>query len=377
MGTSLKGKELGVGISQRKDGIYQARFTNRFGIRETLYAKNLNNLRMQLRKAQSDNDNAINVARKDVTLDQWYEIWISTCKTNCRNSTLIEYGIKYNAIKKELGWRKVHTLTPLVLQKALNGLKSNQQRKGVKVILNDMLDKAQQNNLIVNNPAKHLTTKIGDEIYKEKRVLSIKETELFLEYAKNCQIYNLFVVALETGMRIGELRGLFWGDIDFEKRSIYVNRTMCYINGENGYYFEIHSPKTSSGKRLIPLTSKCMEALARQKLIKEAFLRKCKNEEPEFADLVFTTKKNQPILEISINKSISAILNHMRQDGINIKEFRPHAFRHTFATRAIENGMNPKTLQKILGHSTLQMTMDLYCHVTDDTLFEEMKKMDK
>jgi site-specific recombinase XerD len=80
---------------------------------------------------------------------------------------------------------------------------------------------------------------------------------------------------------------------------------------------------------------------------------------------------------MSINKSISAILNHMRQDGISIKEFRPHAFRHTFATRAIENGMNPKTLQKILGHSTLQMTLDLYCHVTEDTLFEEMKKMDK
>ena len=66
----------------------------------------------------------------------------------------------------------------------------------------------------------------------------------------------------------------------------------------------------------------------------------------------------------------------MSKDGIHIQKFRPHAFRHTFATRAIENGVNPKTLQKLLGHSTLQMTMDLYCHVTDDALFNEMKKME-
>ena len=63
--------------------------------------------------------------------------------------------------------------------------------------------------------------------------------------------------------------------------------------------------------------------------------------------------------------------------GKEFEDFTPHTFRHTFATRAIENGMNPKTLQKILGHASLQMTMDLYCHVTDDTLYEEMQKMER
>ena len=67
----------------------------------------------------------------------------------------------------------------------------------------------------------------------------------------------------------------------------------------------------------------------------------------------------------------------MNEDGINIEKFSPHTFRHTFATRAIENGMNPKVLQQIMGHGTLQMTMDLYCHVFDKTLFDEMKKMEK
>ena len=66
----------------------------------------------------------------------------------------------------------------------------------------------------------------------------------------------------------------------------------------------------------------------------------------------------------------------MNEDGIYIEKFGPHTFRHTFATRAIENGMHPKTLQRILGHSTLELTMNLYCHVTEDTLFDEMKKME-
>lgn len=261
-------------------------------------------------------------------------------------------------------------MTPVLLQKALNDLKSDQHRRDVKMVLSNMLSKAMENDLLVKNPAKHLVTRICNEPKKERRVLTIKETELFIEYAKNCRYYNLFIVALETGMRIGELGGLFWSDVDFKKRAISINRTMCYVQGKNGYYFETHSPKTVSGKRLIPMTNKCAEALTRQKLIQSS----CKN--TEFSDLVFSTMRNRPLQEMSIITSINTILTNMSKDGIHIQKFRPHAFRHTFATRAIENGVNPKTLQKLLGHSTLQMTMDLYCHVTDDALFNEMKKME-
>lgn len=375
MGKSLKGKELGVGISQRKDGLYQARFTNRFGKRETLYDKNLNDLRTQMRKAQTADDNAVNIVKSNMTLDEWYDVWISACKGNCRNTTVIQYGKIYKYIKKELGWRKLQTLTPLILQKTLNGLKSNQQRRSVKVILSDLLNEALKNDLITKNPAKHLITRIGDEQPKERRVLSIKETELFLEYARDNQYYNLFVVALETGMRIGELRGLYWSDIDFKKRALHVRRTMCHVQGDNGAYFEEHRPKTFCGNRLIPLTTKCAEALMRQKLLNETTGKVTK--EYRFENLVFPGKHGRPFYELSVIRAINATLDKMKTDGVCMEDFRPHALRHTFATRAIENGMNPKTLQKIMGHSTLQMTMDLYCHVTNDTLFDEMKKMEK
>ena len=123
---------------------------------------------------------------------------------------------------------------------------------------------------------------------------------------------------------------------------------------------------------MIPMTNKCEEALKQQR--HNQYEEERRN--IEFPNLVFYTKNGRPLQETSIIIAIKTILKNMDKNDIFVEKFTPHTFRHTFATRAIENGMNPKTLQKILGHSTLQMTMDLYCHVTDDTLFNEMKKME-
>lgn len=87
MGKSLNGKELGKGISQRKDGLYQGRFVNRFGKKQTLYAKTLKDIRQKLRNAQYEDEKALNVVTKEITLDEWYKVWMATCKKNCREST--------------------------------------------------------------------------------------------------------------------------------------------------------------------------------------------------------------------------------------------------------------------------------------------------
>ena len=100
MGKSLNGKELGKGISQRKDGLYQARFVNRFGKRETIYAKTLNEIRHRLRTEQYEDEKMLNVIDKDMTLDEWYEIWMNTCKKNCRNSTKETYASHYRRVQK-------------------------------------------------------------------------------------------------------------------------------------------------------------------------------------------------------------------------------------------------------------------------------------
>ena len=110
---------------------------------------------------------------------------------------------------------------------------------------------------------------------------------------------------------------------------------------------------------------------------KQKIILKGKTAKEEFQNLVFVTKNNQPTQQFLINQCMQLVIQNINKAGIDFAPFTLHTLRHTFATRAIECGMNPKTLQKLLGHGTLQMTMDLYCHVTEDTLFLEMEKFEK
>ncbi len=198
MGKSLKGKELGKGIRQREDGLYVARFINRFGKRQVIYDKTYNGIQKKMREAQYADENAINVVNTNMTLDEWYEKWMYTCKKNCRGNTKRSYAIHYKRVQPDLGWR------------------------------------------------------------------TVEETEIFLEEAKSSIYYNLFIVALETGMRIGELSGLQWDDIDFNKKVVHVKHSMAYVsNAERKYVFELHPTKTNKGLCVIPLTKKAAAALRR------------------------------------------------------------------------------------------------------------------
>ena len=111
----------------------------------------------------------------------------------------------------------------------------------------------------------------------------------------------------------------------------------------------------------------------RQKTLNTSTVQKYKD--TNFTNLVFPSKKNQPFHDMVILESIHNVIAKMAADGVYVEKFGPHTFRHTFATRCIESGIQPKTLQKYLGHATLQMTMDLYVHVTEDFKREEIKKL--
>ena len=115
MGKSLNGKELGKGISQRKDGLYQGRFTNRFGKKQTVYGNTLNEARKKLREAQYEDEKCLNVVTKDITLDEWFEVWMNTFKKNCRDSSKESYKTEYDRLQKALGWRKLTSLNLVIL----------------------------------------------------------------------------------------------------------------------------------------------------------------------------------------------------------------------------------------------------------------------
>ncbi|MCC8065862.1 MAG: integrase DNA-binding domain-containing protein [Clostridiales bacterium] len=148
MGKSLNGKELGKGLSQRKDGLDQARFVNRFGKRQTIYAPKLNELRSRLREEQYRDEKELNVIETNTTLDEWFDIWMNTCKCNCRDSTKRTYTTYYNRIKPDLGWRKLTSLNLIIIQAAINKLSTDKARKDSKRVLVDMLDKAVNSDLL-------------------------------------------------------------------------------------------------------------------------------------------------------------------------------------------------------------------------------------
>lgn len=116
MGKSLNGKELGTGITQRKDGLYQARFTNRFGKRQTIYAATMTEITKQLREEKFLDEKQLNIVDPKMTLDEWYDRWALTCKKHCRNTTMRTYDIQYNRLRGELGWRKLPSLNLVILQ---------------------------------------------------------------------------------------------------------------------------------------------------------------------------------------------------------------------------------------------------------------------
>ena len=377
MGKSLNGKELGKGISQRKDGLYQGRFVNRFGKKQTLYAKTLKDIRQKLRNAQYEDEKALNVVTKEITLDEWYKVWMATCKKNCRESTKATYAGQYKRVQKALGWRKLTSLNLIIIQQAINELGTDNQRKETKKILVDMLSKAVDADLLNKNSARMVNTVISKEEKKERRVLTIRETSIFLEYTKDTFYYDLYILALETGMRIGELMGLKWSEIDYDKSVLYVRRSLCYFRRDGKYVFEWHDTKTHNSKRVIPLTKQAVKALKRQWIRRQSILLKNASEvQEDYRDLIFVTKNNRPTQQFIVAECIDVAIRRIRKDYPEFERFSPHCFRHTFATRAIERGMQPKILQKLLGHGSLQTTMDLYCHVTEDTLYDAMSLMD-
>ena len=245
-----------------------------------------------------------------------------------------------------------------------------------------MFNKAMIDDFIRKNPARGIILKRNEE--KDIRVLSIDEQKTFFDCCKGTFYDNFFTVAVSTGMRIGELAALRWEDIDLENKIIHVTRTLIYqkFEGDEKKEFHFGDPKTWSSTRDIPINNQCEIALKKQFLQKnviETKYPKTKKIKPEFRDLLFTTKFNTPINSQIICDAISKIvqeINLTRDIVEEIEIFSCHCFRHTFATRCFEAGIQPKTVQSYLGHATLQMTMDLYTSVLEEHRISEMNKLE-
>ena len=231
-----------------------------------------------------------------------------------------------------------------------------------RIALYNMLEFAKENEVIITNPCKKSVKSDIGKPSDKKEALTIDDQRRFLAAAKGQSYEYQYGFALQTGLRTGELVGLKWEDINFERKTLTIERSMefRYKVGE----WRVGPPKSKSGYRTIPLTD---EAICILKAQKEKN-RKLKVIDKEWADTVFLCRKGQPVKNSTYDTALFKIC-----DKAGIKRFSMHVLRYTFATRCIEGGMMPKTLQKILGHSNIGITMNLYVHITEE---EKQKEID-
>ena len=385
-----KKKSLPQGISLRKDGRYQARYTFN-GKRYTIYGKDLKEVQKKLRDAKYEMDHGIFAKPDKVTVDSWFKIWKEEYATNSmRENTLVHVNSMYKYhIKPEIGHMKMQDVRTEHIQMMLNKMKkqeySSDFMKRVRNVVSQMFKQAYRNDMIMRNPVENAVTPSG-KAKKEHRVLTEQEQILFLEYAKESEYELIFVLGFSTGMRIGEIQALQWKNIDFKKLEISVEGTLVKVDGKE---YKKGPTKTKSSIRTVPLlpdVAKRLKKYKKEQLQYRMMLGAKWQQVKGLEDLLFCTAIGRPLSRSVLYHVIDHIIeliNHdermkakaEKREPVVFQHFSSHTMRHTFATRALENGISPKVVQELLGHSTIKTTMDIYTHVLPKTKNEEIQKI--
>ena len=261
------------------------------------------------------------------------------------------------------------------IQKFLNELFDSGLSHGtvsnIRFMLSDMFDKAILSEYVRKNPC--IGVEMPKEVKKERRVLTREEQRRLLEYVKtsDSRFKVIVFIALCTGMREGEISALTWNDIDFESGVITVNKTLMRVQKKDGKGTEIKitPPKSRKSDRVIPMQMVLISELkkhyknitAEKLLAGSAYDKKC---------YVVCNELGGYVEPRQIQKIFKGFTAAVKLDGVNF-----HALRHTFATRAVESGMDIKTLSTLLGHADIQTTLNRYAHTTDEHARNEIEKM--
>ena len=393
MGKDLKGNKLGKGFSQRKDGRYEARATIN-GVKIDIYDMNLSKLKkdFEIEKAKVLRDEK-NI-RPNVTLKEWYAEWFEKCKSPSLKSDVSRktYDRKCrNTYVAVIGYKRMKDITQINMQTATAELvEKGYTERSIKEalgIMRECMDIAIVNNIIRANPCTGI--KIMDaNVQRERRVLSHDEQKLFLEEVKDSYYYEAYAILLSTGMRIGEFSGLQWNDVDFENKQIKINRSMQTAYLDCKKIEELTTPKTANSYRTIPFFGDTEQLFKAWQLKQEFYRQKLGDRwraRPELGNLVFTSTMGSPVTRYVIVHDIKKVVQNINLKEIyaatrehrepkEFKHIHPHAFRHTFATRCFEKGLDPLFVQSIMGHANYSTTVS-YTHILDDMKQREVAKV--
>lgn len=357
MGKYIKGKKLPKGISQRKDdGKFIAGFVDKAGKRHQRRFDTMIEADKWLYEMRHQDEYGDGIDAEDITVDQWFEFWHAELIKDLAANTRRNYDERYHKnIKPVIGRMKLKNVKPMHCTKILNSMDEEYAGSTIYqtyITLGTMFKSAKLNGKIRVHPLDGVKFSKSTKAVDDIKFLTVEEQKKFLEVAERSHNYYQYAFLLETGLRTGEMIALTWDDVDWEKRTLTIRKTMEF-RYKRQQFWVAGPPKSMSSYRVIPLTSRAYEILKKVYATKDT-----RKQSPELDTVLEYADKN------------SSYDTHLYKlcDEAGIKRFCMHALRHTYATRAIESGMQPKTLQKLLGHSSLKMTMDRYVHVTDDSM---------
>ena len=399
-----KGRALRKGeIYRESDGRYAYGYVDPYGKRKFIYSKDLKKLREREEKLFKDQLDGLNVyVMGKASLNFVFDRYIST-KSELREKTYTNYTYMYDRFVREgFGKRKIGEIkysdVLYFYYDLLNdrGLQVN-TLETIHTVLHPTFQLAVRDDIIRNNPSDGVMAEIKKKNTKKKNMrhaLTIEQQRAFMNYIASSPIFvhwnSIFTVLLGTGCRIGEVVGLRWSDIDMEKRTIDINHSMTYYPRRTDTYkceFKVSLPKTEAGTRILPMMQPVYEALQseyeRQK--EDGF---CTAVVDGMSGFIFSNRFGMIHNPAAINRAIRRILEahnaeeiikakKEKREPIIIPHFSCHHLRHTFCSRFCENETNIKIIQEIMGHASIETTMDIYAEVNSDKKKESIEKLTK
>ena len=374
-----KRRDAGDGtIRLRTDGRWEGRYTVGYHpetgkqIMRSVYAKTKREVREKLNKILTDIQEGAYIEPTSITVGQWLDTWLKEYKINLRPETKASYEMHIRIhLKPDLGKIRLNKLTTHQIQHLYNKLinergLSPKTVKNIHGALHAALEQAKINGYLRINPSEGTTLpKIEKE---ELKVMDTQDVSAFLRAIKGDEYELPLFVALFTGLRQGELLGLTWDCVDFEKGTLLINKQHNRAKGEKEFHF---SPLKNSRPRCLTAASAVMDALKEQQRRQAQWATELGSAWDNSENLVFTTQMGRYINNKTIWMNFKRIVTEL-----GMPELRFHDLRHTFSINSLQAGDDIKTVQENLGHATASFTLATYAHATLRMKRESANRMD-
>ncbi len=375
-----KGRILKTGEGQRKDGIYQYRYTDCRGKRQCVYSPTLQELRQKEKKIQKQLDAGIDYEAGQITVIELLEKYISL-KKGVRYNTQVGYRFVLNLVKKEdFGYRKISTVKVsdakqwfAKLQKDGRGFSTISSVRGV---IKPAFQMACDEDAVRKNPFIFKLTDVVVNDTVPRAALTEEHLGIWMNFIEKdntyCKYYDEFVVLLETGMRVSEFCGLTRKDLDFKNRRIRVDHQL--IRERGGKYY-VEETKTISGRHFLPMNKTVYASL--KKMLERRPKVKAEPMVDGYSGFIMLDKNGNPKVALHIENEMRWAMKKYKKlhpDSL-LPHITPHVFRHTFCTNYANDGMDIKKLQCLMGHSDAGVTLNVYTHASYAHAAEQMAEI--